>query len=97
MDAPYVVFHGSRLCAWLMRRAYNEMLQGCIDHPEQWEWPHFHAWMSRSFGINFEVANKEELSYLTRDALKTILLDKIQEAYEKRKETLGKELLSRVF
>ncbi len=65
-------------------------------YPEQWEWPHFHAWMSRSFGINFEVANKEELSYLTRDALKTILLDKIQEAYEKRKETLGKELLSRI-
>ncbi len=65
-------------------------------YPEQWEWPNFHAWMSRTFGINFEVANKEELSYLTRDALKTILLDKIQEAYEKRKETLGKELLSHV-
>ena len=65
-------------------------------YPEQWEWPHFHAWMMRSFGINFEVANKEELSYLTRDALKTILLDKIQEAYDKRKETLGKELLSHI-
>ena len=65
-------------------------------YPEQWEWPHFHAWMMRSFGINFEVANKEELSYLTRDALKTILLEKIQETYEKRKETLGKELLSHI-
>ena len=65
-------------------------------YPEQWEWPHFHAWMMRSFGINFEVANKEELTYLTRDALKTILLDKIQEAYDKRKETLGKELLSHI-
>ncbi len=65
-------------------------------YPEQWEWPNFHAWMSRSYGINFEVANKEELSYLTRDALKTILLDKIQDAYEKRKETLGKELLSHI-
>lgn len=65
-------------------------------YPEQWEWSHFHAWMMRSFGINFEVANKEELSYLTREALKTILLDKIQEAYEKRKETLGKELLSHI-
>ena len=43
MDAPYVVFHGSRLCAWLMRRAYNEMLQGCIDHPDQWEF--YTIWM----------------------------------------------------
>lgn len=65
-------------------------------YPEQWEWAHFHAWMMRSFGINFEVANKEEVSYLTRDALKTILLDKIQEAYDKRKETLGKELLGHI-
>ena len=50
----------------------------------------------RSFGINFEVENKDELSYLTRDALKTILLDKIQEAYDKRKETLGEPLLKHI-
>ncbi len=22
----------------ILRKAYQEMLQGCLDHPEQWEW-----------------------------------------------------------
>ena len=22
----------------ILKRAYQEMLQGCLDHPEQWEW-----------------------------------------------------------
>ena len=22
----------------IMQKAYQEMLQGCLDHPEQWEW-----------------------------------------------------------
>ena len=65
-------------------------------YPEQWDWVHFHAWMSRTFGINFEIANKEELNYLTREALKDILLEKIKVAYNKRKEDIGEELLKHI-
>ena len=65
-------------------------------YPEQWEWPHFHVWMMRSFGINFEMSNPEELSYLTREALKDILLEKITEAYNKRKEEIGAELFAHI-
>ncbi len=65
-------------------------------YPEQWEWMHFHAWMMRSFGIDFEMKNTDELNYLTREALKDILLEKIKEAYGKRKEELGEELLGHI-
>ncbi len=64
--------------------------------PEQWEWPHFHAWMMRSFGINFEMSNPDELNYLTQDALKDILTEKINEAYNKRKEEIGAELFAHI-
>ncbi|MFA6614140.1 MAG: preprotein translocase subunit SecA, partial [Endomicrobiia bacterium] len=60
-------------------------------YPEQWEWQNFYAWMMRSFSINFEMNNPDELNYLTREALKDILSEKINEAYNKRKEELGVE------
>lgn len=65
-------------------------------YPEQWEWANFHAWMMRSFGINFEMKNADEISYLTRDALKNILLDRIHEAYKKRNEEIGEPLLRHI-
>jgi preprotein translocase subunit SecA len=52
--------------------------------------------MMRSFGINFEMSNPDELSYLTRDALKDILLEKITDAYNKRKEEIGAELFAHI-
>jgi preprotein translocase subunit SecA len=66
------------------------------SYPEQWEWHNFYAWMMRSFSIKFEMNNPEELNYLTREALKEILLGKINEAYAKRKEELGAELLGHI-
>lgn len=30
----------------VLKTAYQEMLQGCLDHPEQWEW--FAIWMIES-------------------------------------------------
>ena len=30
----------------ILKTAYQEMLQGCMDHPEQWEW--FTIWMIES-------------------------------------------------
>jgi len=66
------------------------------SYPEQWEWQNFYAWMMRSFSIKFEMNNPEELNYLTREALKEILLGKINEAYGKRKEELGAELLGHI-
>ncbi len=30
----------------VLKTAYQEMLQGCVDHPEQWEW--FAIWMIES-------------------------------------------------
>ncbi|MDD5102428.1 MAG: preprotein translocase subunit SecA [Endomicrobiaceae bacterium] len=65
-------------------------------YPEQWEWQNFYAWMMRSFSINFEMNNPDELNYLTREALKDILSEKINEAYNKRKEELGVELLGQI-
>lgn len=66
------------------------------SYPEEWEWPNFYAWMMRSFSIKFEMNNPEELNHLTREALKDILLEKINEAYSKRKEELGVELLGHI-
>ena len=50
----------------------------------------------RSFGINFEMSNPDELNYLTQDALKDILTEKINEAYNKRKEEIGAELFAHI-
>jgi preprotein translocase subunit SecA len=65
-------------------------------YPEQWEWSNFKAWMARSFSINFEMPNSEDLNVLNKEVLKEILIEKIKEAYEKRKEQLTPELLGHI-
>ena len=65
-------------------------------YPEQWEWSNFKAWMERSFSINFEIPNTDDLNHLNKEVLKEILMDKIKEAYEKRKELLTPEILGHI-
>ncbi|GAB1401781.1 preprotein translocase subunit SecA [Elusimicrobiota bacterium] len=65
-------------------------------YPEQWEWSNFKAWMMRSFSINFEMPNLDDLNHLNKETLKEILIEKIKEAYEKRKELLTPEILAHI-
>ncbi|MDD5021127.1 MAG: preprotein translocase subunit SecA [Endomicrobiaceae bacterium] len=65
-------------------------------YPEQWEWSNFKAWMERSFSINFEMPNTDDLNHLNKEVLKEILTEKIKEAYEKRKELLTPEILGHI-
>ena len=63
-------------------------------YPEEWDWSSIKAWMSSTFSIEYEVENKDELSYLTPEALTEDLNQKILQAYEKRKEELTPELFA---
>jgi len=65
-------------------------------YPEQWEWSNFKAWMERSFSINFEMPNVDDLNHLNKESLKEILTEKIKEAYEKRKELITPEIFGHI-
>ncbi|AKL97481.1 preprotein translocase subunit SecA [Endomicrobium proavitum] len=63
----------------------------CEKYAEQWDWTSIEAWLLRTFGIKYELANKDEINYLTPEALKEDVMQKVLEAYEKRKQELAGE------
>ncbi len=65
-------------------------------YPEEWDWTSIEAWLLRTFAIKYETSNKDELNYLTQEALQEDISEKVFEAYEKRKEQLTPELMSHI-
>ena len=82
----------------MIRDAVEENISNwtTAKYPEEWDWTNIEAWLLRIFGLKYQVANPDEINYLNPDALKEDVLEKVFEAYEKRKEQLTPELLSHI-
>jgi preprotein translocase subunit SecA len=60
---------------------------------EEWDWISIEAWLLRTFGIKYEIKNKNEVNDLTREFVQSDIAGKAFEAYEKRKEKITPELM----
>jgi preprotein translocase subunit SecA len=63
------------------------------EYVEEWDWTSIDAWLLRTFGIKYEIGNKDEINYLTRESVQSAVFEKAFEAYEHRKEQLTPELM----
>jgi preprotein translocase subunit SecA len=62
-------------------------------YAEEWDWISIDAWLLRTFGIKYEIGNKDEINYLTRESVQSVILGKVFEIYEHRKEQFTSELM----
>jgi preprotein translocase subunit SecA len=65
-------------------------------YAEEWDWASIGAWLSRTFGIKYGVENRTEMNFMRKEAVQSDVIEKILEAYEKRKEQLTPEIMSHV-
>ncbi|MDR3306343.1 MAG: preprotein translocase subunit SecA [Endomicrobium sp.] len=82
----------------MLRESVEENLNSwCVDkYAEEWDFTSIDAWLFRTFSINNEIENKDEINLLTKEALKEDICDKITERYEKRKEKLTPDLFAHI-
>ncbi|MCA6069513.1 MAG: SEC-C domain-containing protein [Endomicrobium sp.] len=65
-------------------------------YAEEWDWISIDAWLSRIFGVKYEIENKDEINFFSKEALQTDICERVIEAYEKRKEELTPELMAQI-
>lgn len=82
----------------MINESIDEKVQlwASAKYAEEWDWTSIEAWLQRTFGIKYKLENEEALNYITQDALKEDISEKVMESYEKRKEQLSPELLSHI-
>ncbi|MDR3195799.1 MAG: preprotein translocase subunit SecA [Endomicrobium sp.] len=69
----------------------------CVGkYAEEWDFTSIDAWLFRTFGVKYDIENKDEINLLTKEALKEDICDKITERYEKRKEELTPDLFAHI-
>ncbi|MDR1511383.1 MAG: preprotein translocase subunit SecA [Endomicrobium sp.] len=55
---------------------------------EEWDWVSIKAWLLKTFGIKYEVENREEVKFVSRKAAQSSIFEEILKAYGKREEQL---------
>ncbi|MCA6071176.1 MAG: preprotein translocase subunit SecA, partial [Endomicrobium sp.] len=65
-------------------------------YAEEWDWTSISTWLSRIFGVKYEIENKDEINFFSKDALQTDICGRVIESYEKRKEELTPELMAQM-
>jgi preprotein translocase subunit SecA len=78
----------------MLRESVEENLDSwCVGkYAEEWDFTSIDAWLTRTFGIKYELQNKDEINLLTKEALEEDIYNKVTECYEKRKEELTPDL-----
>ncbi|MDR3092364.1 MAG: preprotein translocase subunit SecA [Endomicrobium sp.] len=63
-------------------------------YAEEWDWISIGVWLLRTFGIKYEIKNKNEMNNITREFVQSDITGKAFEVYEKRKEKIALGLMS---
>jgi preprotein translocase subunit SecA len=82
----------------MLKESVEENLNSwCIGkYAEEWDFTSIDAWLLRTFGIKYEIQNRDEINFLTKEALQEDIYGKIIECYEKRKGELTLELFAHI-
>jgi preprotein translocase subunit SecA len=71
------------ICVWTVRK-----------HVEEWDWVSIEAWLFRIFCIEYKIINSDKMGYITKEILRSEIVEKVFEAYEDRKKQLTPEVMS---
>ncbi|MDR1952624.1 MAG: preprotein translocase subunit SecA [Elusimicrobiota bacterium] len=84
----------------------RDMITECVEenialwtnskYSEQWEWVNIETWLQRIFSVKYKIPDDTVSSYITADALIGDIKEKVFQAYDKRKEELGNEVVSHI-
>jgi preprotein translocase subunit SecA len=69
---------------------------GVGKYAEEWDWTSIDTFLSRTFGIKYEIENKDEINFLTKEAVQADIYEKVIAAYEKRKEEITPSLMAQI-
>ncbi|GHT61884.1 protein translocase subunit SecA [Endomicrobiia bacterium] len=86
--------------------AIREMIRESIEekvntwaigkYAEEWDWANIDTWLSRIFGIKYEIESKDGINFLTKEAVQADIYEKVIAAYEKRKEEITPDLMAQI-
>jgi preprotein translocase subunit SecA len=78
----------------MLRESVEENLDSWAigKYAQEWDFTSIYAWLNRTFGIKYEMQNKDEINLLSKEAIKDDIYGKVTECYEKRKEELTPDL-----
>jgi preprotein translocase subunit SecA len=82
----------------MIKESVEEKINTCAvgKYAQEWDWVSIDAWLPRTFGIEYEVENKDEINFLTKQALEADIYKKAICAYEKRKEEVTPDLMAQM-
>jgi preprotein translocase subunit SecA len=78
----------------MLRESVEENLDSWATgkYAQERDFTSIYAWLNRTFGIKYEMQNKDEINLLSKEAIKDDIYGKVTECYEKRKEELTPDL-----
>jgi preprotein translocase subunit SecA len=65
-------------------------------YAEEWDWVSIDAWLSRTFGIKYEIKSQTGINFLTTETIQMEIREEVDKAYEKRKKELTFGLMSKI-
>ena len=81
----------------MISESIDEKIQlwAAAKYAEEWEWTSIEAWLLRTFGVKYKIA-EEQMAYITQEALKEDITEKVFQSYENRKEQITPALMSHI-
>jgi preprotein translocase subunit SecA len=65
-------------------------------YAQEWDWMSIDAWLPRTFGIEYEIENKDEINFLTKEAVQEDICKKAICAYERRRQEVTPYLMAQM-
>jgi len=60
---------------------------------EEWDWANIKAWLLKTFGIEYEIKNKNEMNFMSKEIVQSNIFEEILKVYDKRQEQLTSEVM----
>ncbi|GMO66906.1 MAG: preprotein translocase subunit SecA [Endomicrobiia bacterium] len=60
---------------------------------EEWDWTSIKVWLLKTFGIKYEIGNKNEISFMSEETVRSSIFEEILKAYDRRQEQLTPEVM----
>ena len=60
---------------------------------EEWDWASIKAWLLKTFDIKYEIKNRNEISFVSKETVQSDIFEEVLKAYDRRQEQLTTEVM----
>lgn len=60
---------------------------------EEWDWASIKAWLLKTFDIKYEIENRNEISFVSKETVQSDIFEEVLKAYDRRQEQLTTEVM----